>query len=391
LDPHISYLAPIESILSNVYESLLWYNGTSSSKVIPWLAESYAASPNGTLVSFSLRKDITFADGQPLNSSAVYFSLNRLLIEDGNTVFGNGYGPSWTIQQLLNTSLSTTLGGPQVYSQAWVEEVLGQNFVRITGPLTFNMHLQNPTASLPYLLAEPWAAITEPNFVMTHDLAIWSASNSSYRQKNLLPYPALSGLLMDRMTEYFKDEVSTCNAGSTPLGCAITYLNTSPSGSLAGTGPYTIEGVSINQSVVLQERHDYWGGAYQYLGGVRIAPQIQEIFIKNVPLQSDRTRDLVSAAGNGGAMMIDIETSLDSSRLFDVANQTDWLARGQLVSVLPNVTISGPVTSYVTFLDTFDTNVTSPSNGGQRSTKSFSPLLILASGWPSLTQLICTQ
>jgi ABC-type transport system substrate-binding protein len=375
LDPTIAYSPSSEQILSNVYEPLLWYNGTSSSQVIPWLAKSYSVSPNDTTVSFELRNNITFADGQPLNSSDVYFSLNRLLIEDGNTAYGTGAGPSWSIQQLLNENLSTLFSGSQNYSRAWVAQVLGQNFVQITGPLTFNLHLQNPTLSLPYLLAEPWAAIMEPTFVMTHDLALWSASNSSYREENLLPYPTLTGSLTNQMTQYFDDEVSTCNVGSTPIGCADTYLDTSTSGSLAGTGPYIIESVSINQSVTLQARDDYWGGPYQFLGGHFESPQIQTVLVKNVPLQSDRTRDLESAASQGKAMMMDLQLSLTlgSSRLFDIANQTDWLSHGELVSVFPSVTISGPFTTYNTLFDQFVTNVTLPSQGGSTSYEQFQP------------------
>ena len=267
LDPQIAYTTPLESILSNVYEPLIWYNGSSSTEVIPWLAKGYTVSGGGTVIDFTLRGGITFADGQPFNSSDVYYSLNRLLIEHGISPYGNGNGPSWTLQQLLNTSLSTTLGGRQAYSSAWVDSVLAQNFVQIEGPLTFRMHVLHPTASLPYLLAEPWAAIVDPSYVMTHDLALWAASNSSYKQQNLLPYPTLRGTQMKQMEEYFKDEAATCDAGSTPVGCAITYLDSSAGGSLAGTGPYTVQSVSINRSVVLQARGDYWGAPYQFLGG----------------------------------------------------------------------------------------------------------------------------
>ncbi len=373
LDPQIAYTTPIESILSNVYEPLFWYNGSSSTDVIPWLVKGYTVSGGGTIVNFTLRDGITFADGQPFNSSDVYFSLNRLLIEDGNTPYGNGNGLSWTLQQLLNTSLSTAFGGPQVHSSSWVDEVLAQNFVQTEGPLAFSMHILHPTASLPYLLAEPWAAIVDPSYVMAHDLDLWAASNSSYRQQNLLPYPALAGTLMNRIIEYFKDEAATCEAGSTPIGCAITYMDSSAEGSQAGTGPYTLQSVAINRSVVLQSRDDYWGGPYQFLGGRKISPAIQTVLIKNVPLQSDRTRDITRAASQGNATIIDLDTSLDSTRLFDVVNQTDWVDYNKLVPVIPNVTVDGPFTSFVTNAIAFVSNVTLPSTGDGTTYQRFQP------------------
>lgn len=373
LDPDTAYTTPIESILSNVYEPLIWYNGSSSTQAIPWLSEGYEVSGSGTFINFTLRSGITFADGQPLNSSDVYFSLNRLLIEDGNSPYGNGNGPSWTLQQLLNESLSAAFAGQQRYSSAWVDSVLAQNFVQIQGQLKFSLNILHPTASIPYLLAEPWAAIVEPSYVMTHDLALWSASNSSYREENLLPYPTLGGTLMNRMVEYFKDEAATCNAGSTPTGCAFTYLDTSVGGSQAGTGPYEIQSVSINRSVILQARSDYWGGPYQYLGGHRIVPSIQTVAVRSVPLQSDRTRDLATAARQGNAMIIDLDTSLDSTRLFDVVNQTEWVDHNRLVPILPNITVDGPFTSFATDAFSFVTNVTKPSSGGGFTFQQFQP------------------
>ena len=126
--------------------------------------------------SFSLRSGIQFADGEPLNSSAVYFSLNRILIEDGSTPVSHGTA-SWIVQQLLNASLSTALSGhTQPYTSTWVNEVLAQDFVQITGPLTFNLHLENPNAAWPVIIGASWAVILAPNFVMQHDLSLWNRS-----------------------------------------------------------------------------------------------------------------------------------------------------------------------------------------------------------------------
>src|SRR5580693_7431978 len=85
LDPGVSYFSYDYNIMQNVYEPLLWYNASCSTCVIPWLAQSYTVSSDQKVYSFTLRSGITFADGEPLNSTAVYFSLNRLLVFDGST------------------------------------------------------------------------------------------------------------------------------------------------------------------------------------------------------------------------------------------------------------------------------------------------------------------
>ncbi len=156
LDPQVSYSVYDYYVMANEFESLIYFNGTSASNVIPWLAQNYTISPDGRTVNFTLRSNISFADGEPLNSTAVYFSLNRLLIEDGSSSTSHGTQASWVLQQLLNASLSTAVSGiQQPYTKQWVSEVLGQNFVQVTGPLTFSIHIMQPTAAFKYMIELP--------------------------------------------------------------------------------------------------------------------------------------------------------------------------------------------------------------------------------------------
>src|SRR5579875_4108878 len=90
LDPQVSYFSYDYTILQNVYEPLLWYNGSNSTAIIPWLAAHYTMSSDQKTATFTLRSNITFADGEPLNSSAVYFSLNKLLIDDSSAPTSHG-------------------------------------------------------------------------------------------------------------------------------------------------------------------------------------------------------------------------------------------------------------------------------------------------------------
>ena len=144
---------------------------------------------------------------------------------------------SWILQQLLNQSLSWNFGGPHNYTAKWVNETLAQNFVQITGPLTFTLHIQNPNAAFPFLISNSWASIVEPQFVMQKDVALWNQTSSGYS----IPYPSLTGNSTNQMHEYYLDMASTCDTGPTPKGCGVTYLDTSGQGSTAGTGPYIMK------------------------------------------------------------------------------------------------------------------------------------------------------
>src|SRR5207245_6817711 len=154
--------------------------------------------------------------------------------------------------------------------------VLSQNFVEITGQYTFTLHIIHPNSAFPYLLTGSWAYLVAPKYVMEQDLALWNQTSSGYT----IPIPNLTGNLTQKITQYFNDEVATCNVGPTPQGCASTYLDTSVGGSLAGTGPYILKSFSTStNNFVLQANSNYWGAPYQFTGGQKIAPSIQTINI----------------------------------------------------------------------------------------------------------------
>lgn len=68
---------------SQLYDTLVRPNPTSSAKLDPLVAQSYVASPDGLSVTFTLRHDIHFSDGTALTSADVVFSLMRLKYMNG--------------------------------------------------------------------------------------------------------------------------------------------------------------------------------------------------------------------------------------------------------------------------------------------------------------------
>lgn len=361
LDPAISYFSFDYNVMQNVYEPILWFNGTCGTCVIPWLAQSYTSNSAGTVYSFTLRQGIKFADGEPLNSTAVYFSINRGLLFDGSTPVGHGTQSSWLIQQLENDSLSTFMSGvAQSYSPAWEQAVLKQNMIQVTGPLTFNVNVQSPNSAFAFLFANPIVDPVAPVFTMQHDLAMWNQTSAGYT----LPFPKLSGGLNQEISQYFQDLVATCNAGNTPAGCGATYLSTAAQGSTAGTGPYVLTSNDVSKNIItLTANPNYWGGPYK----TPIKPQIQTVVFKYVPDENTREIDLQNAAKSGQAMSIDVA----STSLYDIADRAQWLNNNKLVSDITGVTMYGPYNFYGTTFDPFDTNVTSPLTGAYYSFQPF--------------------
>jgi ABC-type transport system substrate-binding protein len=281
LDPLVSYDIYGASIEQNIYEPLFYFNGTNALDAIPWLAQNYTLSSDGKTMTITLRSGIHFADGETLNSSAVYFSYNRLLVFDGSSPSSLGTQASWIVQQLVNESLSTTLCAcshvsgvsgavPPFYGSAYTNAVLGEHFVEVTGPLTLTLHIMNPQAAVLYILSNLWANILAHDWVMQHDVQLWGAATSSYH----LPYPTLSGNSTQMFHQYYDDFTATCSS----RGCAATYLESSPQGSMAGTGPYTIQSVDYPNVVVMKANPGYWGGPFG-----KIHAHIAMVTIKYVP------------------------------------------------------------------------------------------------------------
>ena len=73
-NPYNIWTSPT-GMMGMIYEPLLQvntYNGT----VLPWLATGYKFSNNGLYLNMTLRKNVTFSNGQPFNSYDVVYTFN---------------------------------------------------------------------------------------------------------------------------------------------------------------------------------------------------------------------------------------------------------------------------------------------------------------------------
>jgi len=310
LDPHVSYYALDYMMLQNVYEKIVWFDGTKATEVVPWLAESFTMidAANYDVV---LRQGITFQDGTPFNATAVYFSLNRLLVMDGTDSTGvHGSQAAWIIQQYMDTDLSSALGGDQAYDEAWVDAVLAQNFIEVIDDYHVVIHLKSPSSVFPLLLAGEWCDIVSPTFII----------NADYPQAWGEPDPILA---------YFYHQA----------GNGTTYLDLCMDGAKAGTGPYYFESVdTATYNIVLKARDDYWGGPTWMFGNGDVQPTIKEV--RWLYVESPQTRILDLLAGK--ATM----ASVPSPNMFSVVERAPWLDRGELVPLQPTVNVHGPFTGF---------------------------------------------
>ncbi|NLX48088.1 MAG: hypothetical protein GXY70_07990, partial [Euryarchaeota archaeon] len=101
LDPAICYETAGGEIVQNVYETLLFYNGSSASELVPVLATEVPTVDNGGISSdgltytYNLKTDIKFHDNNTMTSEDVRYSIERAL------AINDPHGPAWMLGQVL--------------------------------------------------------------------------------------------------------------------------------------------------------------------------------------------------------------------------------------------------------------------------------------------------
>jgi len=345
LDPHVAYYPYDFWTLWHSVETLLWYERDNATKIIPWLAESYTVSPDRRHYDFTLRQGITFQDGMPFNATAVWFSLNRLLIIDGTSGNGliHGSQAACIVQQLLNKSLaygltgSNSLGAKTNYDPTFVKAVLDQNFVEILGNYKVRLNLLTPSTQFLPIMAGPWASIVSPTSTikMDYEHGGWGTWDGNY-------------------TKYFEHMA----------GRGETGLVLPENGWKVGTGPYYVESVQpTTYGIVLKAYNDYWGGP----SNMNLPPEgktrIEKVEFKYVPSFATTLLDLKAGRATGIAV--------PATSIFQVVDRDKWLDQGILESIIPNVVEHGPFSQFATLWLCFNTNVTK-SDGTLKDWQPFS-------------------
>lgn len=129
LDPHVGGNFP-QALLSTQYlEPLVGRDDAGA--ITPWLAEEWEVSADGLTWDFTLREDVTFTDGTPLDAEAVRVNIEHL--QDPDTGSSTGY--------------------------LAVEKVVEVEAVDATHA---RFHLSEPDAALLESLSQQWTAIQSP-------------------------------------------------------------------------------------------------------------------------------------------------------------------------------------------------------------------------------------
>ena len=225
LDPAYGYDTASSGQIQNIYETLIKFDGSSTSEFIPCLATEWTVSEDGKTYRFKIREGVSFHNGNPLTPEDVEYSFERGMVQDYSL------GPQWMFFEPLfglgNYTSRTDTG------LIPLEEI--KNKVQVDAQwVQFN--LATPYEPFLQILASSWGSILDMDWCIAN--GDWNGTEESYEALNS-PIP-----------------------GGSPINSISN-----------GTGPFMLELWEPGIQIRLARNDDYWGTPARF---ERVVTQIIE-------------------------------------------------------------------------------------------------------------------
>ncbi|MFC1927102.1 ABC transporter substrate-binding protein [Chloroflexota bacterium] len=152
LDPAWGYDTASGQQTTLIYQTLVWWDGTSSD-VVPVLCTDYELLPDGVTYRFTIREGVKFHDGGDLTPEDVEYSFERALVQDRSG------GPVWMLdEELLGVYYSPDAGFAAIDAAI---EVDGGDVV---------ITLADPAWAIPFLQVAcgPWCSIVDKEWCVAN-------------------------------------------------------------------------------------------------------------------------------------------------------------------------------------------------------------------------------
>ncbi len=152
LDPHgpLDPSGPV--LLAYVYDTLLYQNARG--EIEPFLAASWSVSEDGRAVTFELRDDVVFSNGEPLTADAVIFTFQRLQERGQRSLIYSEIANITEFEKLSDSSVRFHLAEPS----ATLLSALTYTYAAILEPGAVEAagedYGSQPVGSGPFMLAE---------------------------------------------------------------------------------------------------------------------------------------------------------------------------------------------------------------------------------------------
>lgn len=176
LDPVYSYDGVTHGLLINVYDTLLKFDGSSLTDLLPSVSTAVPSKENGLIsadgrtYTFPIRKGIKFQGGEDLTPEDVRYSLLRFLLSDVS-----GGPSSLLLEPVLGVSSTRNDKGEIV-----VNFKDASNAVRVDGDNVV-VTLKRPFAPFLSIIAR-WSYIVSKDWAVSH--GAWDGTEDTWKQFN---------------------------------------------------------------------------------------------------------------------------------------------------------------------------------------------------------------
>jgi peptide/nickel transport system substrate-binding protein len=270
LDPAVHYDTASSDAIRLVYDTLIFFKGSSVSEFAPMLATDWSVSDDGKTYTFTIRKDVKFHAGGDLEPHDVAYTFHRFLLSGWDAYNG---GPGGLLMEPMlgyigigaegDGGLFDASGGDDTK----VCETVKSSVVADDAAGTVTINLAEARAYYPQLVAQTWSSILDSEWMAEN--GDWDGDCGTWRDF------------------YFKE------ASQTSL-----YNKEN------GTGPYILDKWEVGNEQVFVANEDYWLKEPLWEGStIDGVPELKTVTIKNVTEWSTRLAAL--KAGDADGIVVD--------------------------------------------------------------------------------------
>ena len=256
LDPAWDYETAGGQIIQQVYQPLVFYNKDAVDKYVGVLATDWKTSADGMTWTFTIRKGVTFSNGDPMNPSDVAYSYLRGFIQGysnsaqwimlqpffGPTVTGTWLDPNVKPGDKTGDDVVDTMFNGDFVAACQAAQKL---IVADNNAGTVTMTLKQPWAPFLASIANAWGSVIDQKYAMAQ--GDWDG-NCANAQKFNNPDAAKSPLYEKMM----------------------------------GTGPFVLAKWDHGNSITLDANPNYWQKDPLWQGGPSGAPVLKHVVIRYV-------------------------------------------------------------------------------------------------------------
>ena len=237
----------------SVYDTLLL--GTPDGEIEPWLASEWSYNEDNTVLTLTLRDDVTFTDGSALNAEVVVANLQRF--KDGTAPSAGNFAQVSSFEAADESTVVITMDAP---NPAMLNYLSREPGLIASGEALDSPDLATtPVGSGPYVL-DTGATVTGSSYVYTKNEDYWNPDVQHY-----------DGITINILG----DPTAQLNAIKAGEANGVKLANNDALGEVEGAG-WTVSAVELDfQGVLLLDRA---GAMDSALGDVRVRQAINFAF-----------------------------------------------------------------------------------------------------------------